>query len=43
MKKELQQPLQRFKTVGDVILMEFGLEKCASIVLKKGKLIYRQH
>jgi len=41
--KELQKQLQTVKTVIDDIHMEFGLEKCAKIAFKRGKLVQSQN
>ena len=41
--KELQKQLQTVKTVIDDIHMEFGLEKCAKIAFKRGKLVHWQN
>jgi hypothetical protein len=41
--KELQKQIQIVKTFSDDIHMEFGLEKCAKITFKRGKLIYSQN
>jgi hypothetical protein len=38
--EELRKHAQTVKTFNDDIHMEFGLEKCAKITYKKGKLIY---
>jgi hypothetical protein len=40
---ETEEEFQTVKTLGDDINMEFGLEKCAKIVLKKGKLFHSQN
>jgi hypothetical protein len=40
--EELQKQVQTVKTFSDDIHMEFGLEKCAKITFKKGKLIHSQ-
>jgi predicted neutral ceramidase superfamily lipid hydrolase len=42
-KEELQRQIQTVKTFSDDIHMEFGLEKCAKITLKRGKLISSQN
>jgi hypothetical protein len=41
--EELQRQTQTVKTFSDDIHMEFGLEKCAKITLKIGKLISSQN
>ena len=41
--KELQKQIQTVKTFNDVIHMEFGLEKCAKIAFKRGKLVQSQN
>jgi hypothetical protein len=41
--KELQKQIQTVKTFNDVILMDFGLDKCAKITFKKGKLTDSQN
>jgi len=38
--EELQKQIQTVTTVSDDIHMEFGLEKCANIAFKKGKLVH---
>jgi hypothetical protein len=40
---ELQKYMQIVRTFTDNIHMEFGLDKCAKIVLKKGKLVHSQN
>ena len=40
--EELQTQIQTVKTFSDDIHMEFGLEKCAKIAFKRGKLVYFQ-
>jgi hypothetical protein len=42
-KEELQRQIQTVKTFSDEIHMEFGLENCAKITLKRGKLISSQN
>jgi len=37
--KELQKQMQVVRTFSDDIHMDFGLDKCAQIVLKRGKLV----
>ena len=37
--EELRKQIQTVKTFSDYIHMDFGLEKCAKITFKKGKLI----
>ena len=37
-KEELQKQLQTVETFSDDMNMEFGLEKCAKITFKRGKL-----
>jgi hypothetical protein len=41
--EELQRQIQTVKTFNDDIHMEFGLEKCAKITFKRGKLISSQN
>jgi len=41
--EELQKWIQTVKTFSDDIHMEFGLEKCAKFVLKRGKLVHLQN
>ena len=41
--KELLKQIQTVKTFSDDIHMDIGLEKCAKITFKKGKLIYSQN
>jgi hypothetical protein len=41
--EELQKQMQRVRTYSDDIHMEFRLDKCANIVLKKGKLVHSQN
>jgi hypothetical protein len=41
--EELRKHVQTVKTFSDDIHMEFGLEKCAKITFKKGKLIHLQN
>jgi hypothetical protein len=41
--EELQKHIQRIKTFCDDIHMEFGLEKCAKITLKRDKQVYTQN
>jgi hypothetical protein len=41
--EELRKQVQRVKTLSDDIHMECGLEKCAKIIFKKGKLIHSQN
>ena len=35
--------MQAFRNIGDDIHIEFGLDKCAKIVLKRGKLVQSQN
>lgn len=35
--------MQVFRTLNDKIHKEYGLDKCAKIVLKKGKLVHSQN
>ena len=42
-KEELQKDTQVVRTFRDDIHMEFGLDKCAKIVLKRGKLVQSQN
>jgi plasmid rolling circle replication initiator protein Rep len=37
--EEVHRQIQTVKTFSDDIRMEFGLEKCATITLNRGKLI----
>jgi len=41
--EELQKQIQTVKTFSDDIDMEFGLEKCAKIAFKRGKLVHSQN
>ena len=41
--EELQKQIQSVKTFSDDIHMEFGLEKCAKIAFKRGKLVHSQN
>ena len=41
--EEIQKQIQTVKTFSDVIHMEFGLEKCAKIAFKRGKLVHSQN
>ena len=41
--EELQKQIQTVKTFSDDIHMEFGLEKCAKIAFKRGKLVHLQN
>ena len=41
--EELQKQIQTVKTFSDDIDMEFGLEKCSKITLKRGKLTHLQN
>jgi hypothetical protein len=41
--EELQKQIQTVTTFSDDIYMEFGLDKCAKIVFKKGKLVHSQN
>jgi RNase P/RNase MRP subunit p30 len=41
--EELQKQIQIFKTFTDDIHVEFGLEKCAKIAFKRGKLVHSQN
>jgi len=41
--EELQKQIQTVKAFSDDIHMEFGLEKCAKIAFKKGKLVHSQN
>jgi len=40
---ELQKQIQRVKAFSDDIHTEFGLEKCAKISFKRGKLVHLQN
>jgi hypothetical protein len=40
---ELQKQIQMVKTFSDDIHMEFGLDKCAKIAFKRGKLAHSQN
>ena len=41
--EELQKEIQTVKTFSDDMHMEFGLEKCAKIAFKRGKLVHSQN
>jgi adenine specific DNA methylase Mod len=41
--EEFRKQIQTFKTFSNDIHMDFGLEKCAKITFKKGKLIHSQN
>ena len=41
--QELRKQIPKVKTFSDDIHMDFGLEKCAKITFKKGKLIHSQN
>jgi hypothetical protein len=41
--KELRKQIQTVKTFSDDIHTDFGLQKCAKITFKKGKLIHSQN
>jgi threonyl-tRNA synthetase len=41
--EELRKQIQTVKTFSDDIHTDFGLEKCAKITFKKGKLIHSQN
>ena len=41
--EELQKQIKTVKTFSDNINMEFGLEKCAKITFKRGKLTHLQN
>jgi hypothetical protein len=41
--EEFRKQIQTVKTFSDDIHIDFGLEKCAKITLKKGKLIHSQN
>jgi len=41
--EEIQKQIQTVKTFSDDIHMEFGLEKCAKITFKRGKLTHSQN
>jgi hypothetical protein len=41
--EELQKQIQTVKTFSDDIHMDFGLEKCAKITFKRGKLTHSQN
>ena len=41
--EELQTQTQTVKTFSDDIHKEFGLEKCAKIAFKRGKLVHLQN
>jgi hypothetical protein len=41
--EELQRQIQTVTTFSDDIHMEFGLDKCAKIIFKKGKLVHSQN
>ena len=40
---ELRKQIQTVKTFSDDIHMDFGLEECAKIIFRKGKLIHSQN
>jgi len=41
--EDFRKQIQTIKTFSDDIHMDFGLEKCAKITFKKGKLIHSQN
>jgi hypothetical protein len=41
--EELQKQVQVVRTFSNDIHMEFGLDNCAKIVLKRGKLVHSQN
>jgi hypothetical protein len=41
--EELQKQVQVVRNFSDDIHMEYGLHKCAKIVLKRGKLVHSQN
>jgi hypothetical protein len=41
--EELQKQIETVTNFSDDIQMEFGLDKCAKIVFKKGKLVHSQN
>ena len=41
--EEIRKQIQTVKTFSDDIHMDIGLEKCATITFKKGKLIHSQN
>ena len=41
--EELQKQMQVVRTISDDMHMDFGLDKCANIVLKRGKLDHLQN
>ena len=41
--EELQKQIRTVKTTSDDTYMEFGLEKCAKIAFKRGKLVHLQN
>jgi len=41
--EELRKQIQTVKTFSDDIHTDFGLEKCAKITFKKGRLIHSQN
>ena len=41
--EELQKQIKTLKIFSDDIYMEFGLEKCAKIVFKRGELVHSQN
>jgi hypothetical protein len=43
LEEELQKQIQTVKTFSDDIHMEFGLEECAEISFKRGKLVHLQN
>jgi hypothetical protein len=43
LEEELRKQIQTVKNFSDDIHMDFGLEKCAKMTFKKGKLIHSQN
>jgi hypothetical protein len=41
--EELQKQIQTVKIFSDDIHMDFGLDKCAKLIFKRGKLTYSQN
>jgi len=41
--EEIQKEIQTAKIFSDGIHVEFGLEKCAKVVFKRGKLVHLQN
>jgi len=41
--EEIQKHIKTVKNISDDIHVEFGLEKCANVVFKRGKLVHLQN